>query len=290
PIKAPVAGISAGLVIDEEQPDHFVTFMDIQGIEDFFGDMDFKVAGTKKGITAIQMDIKVEGLSDEIIRQAFELTRRGRFQIIDDLILKTLPESRKEVSRYAPKMLTTNVLPDKIREVIGPGGKTINKIITETGVKIDIEDDGRVFIACVDLDAGMKALRIIESIGKDVEVGQVFSGKVTRIMNFGAFVEIAPGKEGLVHVSKLDHKRVEKVEDVVNIGDEINVKVVEIDSQGRINLSRKDLLPGAPASEGNPNDSRPPREHGHVQRPYFHRDQDRDRNKDKGFHRPRKPE
>jgi polyribonucleotide nucleotidyltransferase len=242
PIKSPVAGISAGLVMDENDPDNFVTFMDIQGIEDFFGDMDFKVAGTKDGITAIQMDIKVDGLTEEIIKQAFELTRKGRIQIIDDVILKAIPEPRKELSVYAPKILTTSIDPDKIREVIGPGGKMINKIIAETGVKIDIEDDGKVYVACSDINAGRKAIGIIEGIGRDVEPGQIFMGKVMRIMAFGAFVEFLPGKEGLVHISKLDTKRVEKVEDVVKIGDEIMVKVMEVDKQGRINLSRKDAM------------------------------------------------
>lgn len=242
PIKAPVAGISAGLVMDDKDPNRFVTFMDIQGIEDFFGDMDFKVAGTSKGITAIQMDIKVDGLTEEIIRQAFELTRKGRLQILDDVILKAIPEPRKEMSPYAPKILRTNIDPDKIRDVIGPGGKMINKIILETGVKIDIEDDGRVFVACTDIKAGKKAIQIIEGIAKDIEPGQIFMGKVMRIMPFGAFVEFLPGKEGLVHISKLDKKRVEKVEDVVNVGDDIMVKVLEVDKQGRINLSRKDAL------------------------------------------------
>jgi len=242
PIKAPVAGISAGLVINEENPDEFVTFMDIQGIEDFFGDMDFKVAGTKKGITAIQMDIKVDGLTEEIIKQAFELTRQGRNYIIDEVILKTIPEPRKELSQYAPKIFTTHIDPDKIRDVIGPGGKMINKIIAETGVKIDIEDDGRVYVSTNDPESGRKAISIIEGIGKEIQPGQVFMGKVVRITSFGAFVEFLPGKEGLVHISKLDTKRVAKVEDVVNIGDEILVKVIEIDKQGRINLSRKDAL------------------------------------------------
>lgn len=249
PIKSPVAGISAGLVIDEENPDNFVTFMDIQGIEDFFGDMDFKVAGTKKGITAIQMDIKVDGLTEEIIKQAFELTRKGRLQIIDDVILKAIPEPRKELSQFAPKILTTSIDPDKIREVIGPGGKMINKIIAETGVKIDIEDDGKVYVSCSDINAGRKAISIIEGIGRDVEPGQIFMGKVMRIMPFGAFVEFLPGKEGLVHISKLDAKRVDKVEDIVKIGDEIMVKVMEIDKQGRINLSRKDAMADTTSKE-----------------------------------------
>jgi len=242
PIKAPVAGISAGLVIDEENPDNFITFMDIQGIEDFFGDMDFKVAGTTEGITAIQMDIKVDGLSYEIIKQAFELTRKGRLQIINDVILKTIPEPRKQLSNYAPKIITTNIDPEKIRDVIGPGGKMINKIIAETGVKIDIEEDGRVYILTPDASAAQKALRMIHGIAKEIEPGEIYMGKVARITTFGAFVEILPGKEGLVHISKLDKKRVEKVEDVVSVGDEILVKVTEIEKQGRINLSRKDAM------------------------------------------------
>jgi len=242
PIKAPVAGISSGLVIDEENPDRFVTFIDIQGIEDFFGDMDFKVAGTKKGITAIQVDIKVDGLSYEIIRQAFELTRKGRFQILDEVIAPVISKPREKLSPYAPKMFRTNIDPDKIRDVIGPGGKIINRIIDETGVKIDIEDDGRVFVTTPDEDAGHRAINIIEAIAKDVQPGQIFMGKVTRLMNFGAFVEFAPGKEGLVHISKLDNKRVAKVEDVCKVGDRMLVKVIEIDKQGRINLSRKDAI------------------------------------------------
>ena len=238
PISAPVAGISAGLIVDEENPEKFITFMDIQGIEDFFGDMDFKVAGTKTGITAIQMDIKVQGLSYAIIEEAFELTRKGRFQIIDEVILKTLPEPRAELSVYAPKILTTSIDPDKIRDVIGPGGKVINRIIAETGVKIDIEDDGKVYVATSDLEAGLKAMSIIEGITKDPTPGQVFDGKVTRLMTFGAFVEFLPGKEGLVHISKLAKTRVNKVEDVVAVGDAIKIKVLEIDKQGRINLGK----------------------------------------------------
>jgi polyribonucleotide nucleotidyltransferase len=242
PIKAPVAGISAGLITNEGDPDNFIIIMDIQGIEDFYGDMDFKVAGTKKGITAIQVDIKIDGLTEEIIKQAFEVTRKGRYQILDEVILKTIPEPKKDLSIYAPKILTTNIDPEKVRDVIGPGGKMIKKIIADTGVKIDIEDDGRVFVATSDLDSGEKAIKIIEGLGKEVEVGEVFLGKVMRILPFGAFVEFLPGKEGLVHISKLDKKRVAKVEDVVNIGDKIPVKVIEIDRQGRINLSRKDAL------------------------------------------------
>ena len=242
PIKKPVAGISAGLVVDENNPDRFVTFMDIQGIEDFFGDMDFKVAGTKDGITAIQVDIKIDGLTEEIIKQAFELTRKGRLYIIDNVLLKAIPEPRKQMSKYAPKIISTTINPDKIREVIGPGGKMINKIIDETGVKIDINDDGRVYIFSSDIQAGKRARSMIEAIAKDIEPGQVFLGRVIRVTSFGAFVEFLPGKEGLVHISKLDKKRVERVEDIVRVGDQILVKVIEIDKQGRVNLSRKDAM------------------------------------------------
>jgi polyribonucleotide nucleotidyltransferase len=242
PIKEPVAGISAGLVTDENDSNNYVTIMDIQGIEDFFGDMDFKVAGTKNGITAIQVDIKTDGLSNEVIREAFELTKKGRMQILDEVILKTIAAPRAELSKYAPKIVTINIDPDKIREVIGPGGKTINKIIAETGVKIDINDDGRVFIATTDAEASAKAIRIIQGIAGEVKPGQRFDGKVMRIMAFGAFVEFLPGKEGLVHISKLDTKRVDKVEDVVKVGDIIPVVVLEVDKMGRINLSRKDAL------------------------------------------------
>jgi len=242
PIKKPVAGISAGLVVDENNPDRFVTFMDIQGIEDFFGDMDFKVAGTKDGITAIQVDIKIDGLTEEIIKQAFELTRKGRLYIIDNVLLKAIPEPRKQMSKYASKIISTTINPDKIREVIGPGGKMINKIIDETGVKIDINDDGRVYIFSSDIQAGKRARSMIEAIAKDIEPGQVFLGRVIRVTSFGAFVEFLPGKEGLVHISKLDKKRVERVEDIVRVGDQILVKVIEIDKQGRVNLSRKDAM------------------------------------------------
>ena len=238
PIKSPVAGISAGLIVDDDDPDKYLTFMDIQGIEDFFGDMDFKVAGTKAGITAIQMDIKVPGLSYDIIRDAFELTRAGRIKIIDEVILATLPEARQELSVYAPKILTTTIDPDKIRDVIGTGGKVINKIIAETGTKIDVEDDGKVYVATTDIDAGRRAIRIIEGIVKNPMPGEIFDGTVTRLMTFGAFVEFLPGKEGLVHISKLAKKRINKVEDVVAVGDRIQIKVVEIDKQGRINLAK----------------------------------------------------
>ncbi|MEN8906010.1 MAG: polyribonucleotide nucleotidyltransferase [Clostridiales bacterium] len=243
PIKSPVAGISAGLVIDDEDESNFITFVDIQGIEDFFGDMDFKVAGTKKGVTAIQMDIKVKGLSMEIVREAFDHTRKGIDHILDDVILKTIKEPRKDISEYAPKILTTSIDAEKIRDVIGPGGKMINKIIADTGVKIDIQEDGKVFVASSNVEEGKRAIGIIEGIAKDIEIGQVYMGKVVRTTTFGAFVEFLPGKEGLVHISKLDKKRVRKVEDVVKIGDDLLVKVVEIDRQGRINLSSRDAMP-----------------------------------------------
>jgi len=239
PIAAPVAGISCGLITEG---DRWMTMIDIQGLEDFFGDMDFKVAGTKKGITAIQMDLKIDGLTPEIIKAAFEQTKKGREYILDEVMLKAIDKPRADVSDFAPKMITIKINPDKIREVIGSGGKVIQGIVAETGAKIDIEDDGTVFIAAVDKNAGLKAKSIVEAIAFDPEVGAEFVGKVTRIMSFGAFVEIAPGKEGLVHISKLDKNRVEKVEDVVSIGDEIRVKVMEIDDKGRINLSRKDCL------------------------------------------------
>ena len=239
PIKAPVAGISCGLITEGER---WMTMIDIQGLEDFFGDMDFKVAGTKKGITSIQMDLKIDGLTPEIIRNAFEVTKKGRFFIIDEYLLKALPAPREDVSRYAPKMITTKIDPDKIREVIGSGGKVIQKICADTNCKIDIEDDGSIFIAAVNKDDGYRALAIIDAIAKDPEPGTIFMGTVTRLMNFGAFVEIAPGKEGLVHISQLDKRRVAKVEDVVSVGDQIKVMVTEIDEKGRLNLSRRDAL------------------------------------------------
>ena len=239
PIKAPVAGISCGLITEG---DRWMTMIDIQGLEDFFGDMDFKVAGTKKGITSIQMDLKIDGLTPEIIKNAFETTKKGRFYIIDEYILKALPEPREDVSKYAPKMITTKIDPDKIREVIGSGGKVIQKICADTNCKIDIEDDGSIFIAAVNKDDGYRALAIIDAIARDPEPGTIFLGTVTRLMTFGAFVEIAPGKEGLVHISQLDKKRVAKVEDVVSVGDQIKVMVTEIDEKGRLNLSRRDAL------------------------------------------------
>ena len=241
PIKAMVAGISCGLVTGDTDDD-YVLLTDIQGLEDFFGDMDFKVGGTKKGITAIQMDLKIDGLTPEIIKEAFAKTHKARNYILDEVMLKAIPAPRPELSKYAPKMLSMTIDPDKIREVIGSGGKTIQKICAECNVKIDIEDDGHVFVSAIDIDDCRTAINIIETIVNDPEVGAIYKGVVTRLMNFGAFVEIAPGKEGLVHISKLDAKRVEKVEDVVSVGDEILVMVTEIDQQGRINLSRKDAI------------------------------------------------
>jgi len=241
PIKAPVAGISCGLITKPDS-DEFMTMVDIQGLEDFFGDMDFKVGGTHKGITAIQVDIKVDGLTPAIIKEAFEKTRKARLYILDEIMLKAIPQPRETVNKYAPKMLQTKIDVEKIRDVIGQGGKVIQKITAECDVKIDINEDGSVFVSGVDLDKCNKALSIVHTIAAGPEVGSIYKGKVVRIMSFGAFVEIAPGKDGLVHISKLDKARVEKVEDVVSIGDEIVVKVVEIDKQGRINLSRKDAL------------------------------------------------
>ncbi len=242
PIKAPVAGISVGLVTGDTDDD-FVLLTDIQGLEDFFGDMDFKVGGTHKGITAIQMDMKIQGLTPAIIKGALEQTRKARYYILDEVMLKAIPEPRKELSPYAPVITQIIIDPEKISEVIGPKGKMINRIIDETGVKIDIEDDGRVFICGNDSEKTARAIEMIEGIAKPIEEGQIFKGKVMRLMNFGAFVELVPGKEGLVHISQLAHERVAKVEDAVAVGDEIQVKVIEIDKQGRINLSHKVLLP-----------------------------------------------
>ncbi|MFZ5943652.1 MAG: polyribonucleotide nucleotidyltransferase [Bacillota bacterium] len=238
PIKRPVSGVAMGLV---KHGDDYSILTDIQGMEDALGDMDFKVAGTESGVTAIQMDIKIAGLSREILKDALEQARRGRLFIMGKM-MEAISQPRPELSPFAPRIITTSVDPDKIRDIIGPGGKTIKKIIEETGVKIDIEDDGKVFIASVDAVAGQKALKLIENLIKELEVGQIYLGKVVRITNFGAFVELLPGKEGLVHISQLALERVEKVENVVSVGDEIMVKVVEIDRQGRVNLSRKVLL------------------------------------------------
>ena len=254
PIKAPVAGISCGLITgDDGVYGDFMTMVDIQGLEDFYGDMDFKVAGTKNGITAIQMDLKVHGLTPEIIKEAFAKTNKARNYILDEIMLPVISEPRAELSKYAPKMLSTQINPEKIGDVIGKQGKVIQSIQEQCECSITIEEDGRVFIAAIDIDKAKQALMIVETIANDPEIGAIYSGKVTRIMSFGAFVEIAPGKEGLVHISKLDVKRVEKVEDVVAVGDQVIVKVTEIDDQGRLNLSRRDALVeinGAVVEEG----------------------------------------
>ncbi len=243
PIKRPVSGIAMGL-IERVEPDgssKIAILSDIQGMEDFLGDMDFKVAGTTEGITAIQMDIKVHGLSREILKNALAQAHEGRMYILEQM-LEEISEPRKELSPYAPRIISMMIDPDKIRTVIGPGGKTINKIIADTGVKIDIDDTGLVYVAAPDMDSANAAMAEIELLTKDVEVGETYEGTVTRIMNFGAFIEILPGKEGLLHISKMAKERVEKVEDVMNIGDKVKVKVTEIDNQNRINLSRKELL------------------------------------------------
>ena len=243
PIKAPVAGIAMGLIerVEEDGSSKMAILSDIQGMEDFLGDMDFKVTGTAKGVTAIQMDIKVHGLSREILQQALAQARACRMHIMEAM-LEDIPEPNKELSPYAPRILTMQIDPDQIRVVIGKGGETINGIIDRTGVKIDINDEGPVFIASPDGDSLEAAKKEIENLVKVPEPGEIYTGKVTRIMNFGAFVEILPGKEGLVHISKIAKERIDKVEDVLNVGDEVTVKVTEIDSQGRINLTRKDLL------------------------------------------------
>lgn len=250
PIKEPVAGISCGLITLPDS-DEFMTMVDIQGLEDFFGDMDFKVGGTRNGITAIQVDIKVDGLTPAIIKEAFEKTRKARLYILDEVMLKAIPAPRTEVKEYAPKMLQTKVPAEKIREVIGQGGKVIQKISADCDVKIDINDEGNVFISGIDGNNAKKALQIVDTIANGPEVGAIYRGKVVRIMDFGAFVEIVPGMDGLVHISKLDKSRVERVEDIVSIGDEIVVKVTEIDRQGRINLSRKDALAEIEAKKKN---------------------------------------
>ena len=245
PLKAPVAGIAMGLI---KEGDNIAILTDIQGLEDHFGDMDFKVAGTTQGITAMQMDIKIKGVSREVLLKALTQAKAARLFILDKMVA-VIDKPRAELSTYAPKIITAQIHPDKIRDVIGPGGKTIKKIVEQTGVKIDIEDDGRVFISSIGGDAGDQALKIIQALTQEVEVGKIYKGKVTRVMDFGAFVEVIPGvlgltgKEGLVHISQLAHERVEKVEDIVRVGDEIMVKATAIDKQGRLNLSRKDAMP-----------------------------------------------
>ncbi|MDO4282408.1 MAG: polyribonucleotide nucleotidyltransferase [Clostridia bacterium] len=243
PIKEPVAGISTGLFTKDGDTSDYIMVTDIQGIEDFFGDMDFKVAGTKNGITAIQVDIKIDGLTYEIIEEAFARTAKARKYILDEVMLKAIDKPRDHLSKYAPKIETIKVNPEKIRDIIGTGGKTINKIIDETGVKIDIEDDGTVFVAGIEQEKIDRALEIIESLTRDVELNQVYMGKVTKLLQFGALVEILPGKEGLLHISKISNKRVEKVEDALSVGDDILVKVIEMNKEdGKFSLTAKDLM------------------------------------------------
>ncbi|MBQ2619607.1 MAG: polyribonucleotide nucleotidyltransferase, partial [Oscillospiraceae bacterium] len=239
PIKTPVAGISCGLIQDGED---YTCFIDIQGVEDFHGEMDFKVAGTKAGITAIQMDLKNDGLKHEIVKTAFEMTREARFDILDRIMLPAIPAPRKELAKTAPKMIQMKINPDKIREVIGSGGKVIQKITADTGTKIDINDDGTIYIASEDIEACRAARTTIENIVFEPEVGKLYYGKVVRIIPIGAFVELAPGKDGMVHIKDLEYRRTEKVEDVLNIGDMTWVKVTEIDDRGRVNLSRKEAI------------------------------------------------
>lgn len=284
PIHAPVGGIAMGLVSGDRGRTAVLT--DIEGLEDAMGDMDFKVAGTRAGVTALQMDIKTKGLSRELMRQALVQAREARLVILDAMT-KVIPEPRPELSRYAPRIFTIEINPDKIREVIGPGGKVINKITAETGVKIDIEQDGRVLIASVDEAAAKKAMQMIEAIVREVKVGETYLGKVTRLMNFGAFIEVLPGKEGLVHISELSDSRVNKVEDVVKVGDELLVRVKEIDSLGRINLTRRGT-PGGPEGEAAPSaagERRPFRDDRRHGRP----DGDRHRRRGPGPERPKEP-
>ncbi len=241
PIKTPVAGISTGLVTDENDPNRYVMLTDIQGLEDFFGDMDFKVGGTHKGITAIQVDIKIDGLSYDIIEQAFERTRNARMYILDEIMAPQIEKPREEISKYAPKIINTKIKVEKIKDVIGPGGKMINKIISETGVKMDIEEDGNVFIYATNPEDGNKALEMVKEIVKEIEVDGIYEGIVTKITTFGAFVDVGAGKEGLLHISKISKQRVAKIEDVLKVGDKIKVRVYEIDEQGRINLTHKEF-------------------------------------------------
>ncbi len=243
PIRTPVGGIAMGLITGPDGDARTAILTDIQGIEDAMGDMDFKVAGTREGVTALQMDIKIQGLSREIMRQALAQAREARLRVLD-VMARAIPEPRKTLSPFAPRIFTIHINPEKIREVIGPGGKVINKITAETGVKIDVQQDGRVLIASANEDAAARAQRMIEEIVKEAKPGEVYKGRVTRLMNFGAFVEIFPGKEGLVHISELAPQRVQRVEDVVKVGDEIDVRVKEIDNLGRVNLTRRGLMPG----------------------------------------------
>ncbi len=270
-IKAPIAGIAMGLVTHK---DGFVVLTDIQGLEDFLGDMDFKVAGSAEGVTALQMDIKIKGLSFEIMEQALAQAKKARLQVLDT-ILACIPEPREELSPYAPRIIVMHINPEKIKDVIGPGGKMINKIIAETGVKIDIEDDGRVFIAASSPESGEAARKMIDNLTREIAVGEIYLGRVSRFMSFGAFVEILPGKEGLVHVSQIADKRISKAEDVFEVGQEIPVKVIEIDDQGRINLSTKGLIEVdssafEPSPERKPREERRPDKHSsdkHSRRP-----------------------
>ncbi len=241
PIKTPVAGISTGLVTDENDPDRYVMLTDIQGLEDFFGDMDFKVGGTHKGITAIQVDIKIAGLSYDIIAQAFERTRNARMYILDEIMAPQIAKPREEISKYAPKIINTKIKVEKIKDVIGPGGKMINKIISETGVKMDIEEDGNVFIYAANPEDGNRALEIVKEIVREIEVDGIYDGIVTKITTFGAFVDVGAGKEGLLHISKISKQRVSKIEDVLKVGDKIKVRVYGIDEQGRVNLTHKEF-------------------------------------------------
>ena len=241
PIKNPVAGISTGLVSNPEDPDDYVMLTDIQGLEDFFGDMDFKVGGTKNGITAIQVDIKVDGLTYKIIEEAFARTKKARQYILDEIMAPQIAEPRKELSKYAPKITTMTIKTDKIKDVIGKGGETINKIIDETGAKIDIEEDGKVFIYTQDSEKAKQAQKMIEDIVREIEVGEIYEGTVTKIMPFGAFMDLGGGKEGLLHISKISEKRIEKVEDILKEGDRFLVKVLDIDNQGKISLTKKGL-------------------------------------------------
>ncbi len=241
PIKKPVAGISTGLITDDDDPSKYVVITDIQGIEDFFGDMDFKVGGTKDGITAIQVDIKVDGLSYEVIAEAFARTAKARAYILDEIMMPQIAKPREEISQYAPKIVNMKIHPDKIKDVIGTGGKVINKIIEESGVKIDIEEDGNIYIYSDNIEAAKIAQEMIEDITREIEVGGIYTGIVVRIATFGAFIDLGSGKEGLLHISKISNERVNKVEDVLKVGQEVTVKVYDIDGQGRINLTRKDL-------------------------------------------------
>ena len=238
PIKKPVAGISTGLVTDENNPDNYVMITDIQGLEDFFGDMDFKVAGTKDGITAIQVDIKIDGLTYNIIEEAFAKTKKAREYILDEVMLKVISEPRKEISKYAPKIVKLKIDVDKIKDVIGPGGKMINKIIDETGVKIDIEEDGRVIIYSFDEEKAELARKMVELVTREIKAGEIYDGIVDSIRTFGAFVDLGAGKEGLVHISKISKERVQRVEDVLHVGDSVRVKVLDVDTEGKISLMR----------------------------------------------------